>query len=100
MQSQPRSVRIAFVPPGTGKTTRLLDEVDSFLTDDVAPNKIGFVSFTRKATQEARDRAVSRFGFQQDDLCHFRTLHATAFHQLGLTSQDVMDPADYKTVAE
>ena len=45
-------------PPGTGKTTKLLTIVDDLLNRGIEPENIGYVSFTRKAVQEARDRAV------------------------------------------
>ena len=34
-------------PPGTGKTTTLLKEVDKYLKE-TDPNRIGFFSFTQK----------------------------------------------------
>ena len=35
-------------PPGTGKTTTLLDLVDQFMKVGVDSKRIGFFSFTRK----------------------------------------------------
>ena len=48
---------IVLGPPGTGKTTTLLNKVDDYLkkTD---PDKIGYFAFTQKAAHEARDRAI------------------------------------------
>ena len=43
-----------FGPPGTGKTTSLLDMVDKALSSGVSPNKIAFLAFTRKAAHEAK----------------------------------------------
>ena len=62
-----------FGPPGTGKTTRLLNEIDDLIMQGVQPNKIGFFAFTRKAANEAKDRAITRFGLDHEDLVHFRT---------------------------
>ena len=39
-------------PPGTGKTTMLLDEVDKCLKQ-TDPDKIGYFSFTQKAAYHA-----------------------------------------------
>ena len=51
---------IVLGPPGTGKTTTLLNKVDDYLkkTD---PDKIGYFAFTQKAAHEARDRAIKKF---------------------------------------
>ena len=50
-----------FGPPGTGKTTTLLNMVDEALSSGVTPNKIAFLAFTRKAAHEAKERACQRF---------------------------------------
>ena len=36
-------------PPGTGKTTTLLNLVDEFIKDGVRPKQIGYFSFTKKS---------------------------------------------------
>lgn len=87
-----RSVRIILGPPGTGKTTTLLDRIDTLLTDGMDPQRIGFVSFSRRAVREAIDRACVKFGFVSDDLAWFRTIHSTAFRLLGLTRGEVLQP--------
>ena len=76
-------------PPGTGKTTTLLNEVDKHLKN-TDPNKIGFFSFTQKAAYEARDRAMEKFNFSEDDLPYFRTLHSLAFRRLGIKKEQVI----------
>ena len=55
---------IVLGPPGTGKTTTLLNEVDKYLKQ-TDPDKIGYFSFTQKAAYEARDRAMSKFNFSE-----------------------------------
>ena len=60
-------------PPGTGKTTTLLNYVEeAMLTTDI--KKIGYFSFTRKAAEEARDRAVKKFNLEKKEADTFRTL--------------------------
>ena len=76
-------------PPGTGKTTRLLREMDQRLKQGTPPNRIAFVSFTRAAIKDAKDRACAEFNFTYDDLPLMRTLHALAFYLLGLRRSDV-----------
>lgn len=81
---------IVLGPPGTGKTTRLLQLVEDELGAGTPPDRIAYVSFTRKAAQEAVQRACSKFGLSERDMPYFRTLHSLCFHSLGLTSSDVM----------
>lgn len=82
---------IVLGPPGTGKTTRLLQMVEDELAGGTPPDRIAYVSFTRKAAQEAAERACAKFGLSPRDLPYFRTLHSLCFHTLGLTKADVME---------
>ena len=62
-------------PPGTGKTTTLLNLVDEFIQDGVRPKQIGYFSFTKKAANETADRAAEKLGLDKDNaLPFFRTL--------------------------
>ncbi len=81
---------LLFGPPGTGKTTYLLDQVDEAFKQGVSPEKVAFFAFTRKAAHEAKFRALSRFSMEENDLPWFRTLHSAAFSILNLSSSDVM----------
>lgn len=85
----PPSVHIILGPPGTGKTTRLLNIMERELERGVEPHRIAFVSFTRRAAQEAASRAKEKFGFEDKDLPHFRTLHSLAFRELGISRSQV-----------
>ena len=86
-------------PPGCGKTYSLIQEVKNALADGISPSRIGVVSFTTKAIREFIDRACAEFNLTKDDFPHFRTLHATGFHGLGLDSADVMGREDYRTLS-
>ena len=90
---------IVLGPPGTGKTTTLLNEVDKYLKE-TDPDKIGYFSFTQKAAYEARDRAMSRFNYSEDDLPYFRTLHSLAFRKLGIKKQNVMQKMHYEDLGK
>ena len=85
---------IVLGPPGTGKTTTLLNEVDKYLKN-TDPNRIGYFSFTQKAAYEARDRAMDKFNLSEDDLPYFRTLHSLAFRKLGIKKENVMQRRHY-----
>lgn len=91
---------VLFGPPGTGKTTTLLHEVDAALRSGVHPDRIAFFAFTRKAANEASERAGKLFGLQKDDLPWFRTLHSAAFRMLGLSSAEVMQASHYSELAK
>ena len=86
-----------FGPPGTGKTTTLLNQVEDLLSKGMSPNDIGYFAFTRKAAHEARDRAVSRFKLDPEyDFIYFRTLHSLAFQALGMGSAQVLGTKQMK----
>lgn len=87
-------------PPGTGKTTTLMNIVEALIEKGVQPNEIGFISFTKKATTEARDKARARFGFEADAMPFFRTIHSLAFRQLGLSRQQVMQHNHYQEMCD
>ena len=88
-------------PPGTGKTTTLLNLIDEFIQQGVRPRQIGYFSFTRKAAREASTRAADKFGLDiETDLENFRTLHSYAFKMLGMTKEKMMRPEDYKEFGE
>jgi DNA helicase-2/ATP-dependent DNA helicase PcrA len=86
---------IVLGPPGTGKTTTLLNKVDDYLKQ-TDPDKVGYFAFTQKAAYEARDRAVKKFNLTEDDLPYFRTLHSLAFRRLGIKKEDVMQRRHYQ----
>ena len=85
---------IVLGPPGTGKTTTLLNKVDDYLKE-TDPDKVGYFAFTQKAAYEARDRAIKKFNLTEDDLPYFRTLHSLAFRKLGVKKEDVMQRRHY-----
>jgi DNA helicase-2/ATP-dependent DNA helicase PcrA len=83
-------------PPGTGKTTTLLDLVDEFLRAGTDIKKIGYFSFTKKAAYEAVSRAEDKFQIEREDIPYFRTLHSLAFRSLGVKKEHVMKHEDYR----
>ena len=59
-----------FGPPGTGKTTTLLNMVDKALEAGTPPQSIGFLAFTRKAANEAKERAAAQLLRDQMQAVH------------------------------
>ena len=85
------SVEIILGPPGTGKTTSLLKIVEDELASGTPPDRIGFVSFTTRAADEAATRACKKFNLERSDLPHFRTLHSLCFRWLGMRRGGVLE---------
>jgi len=88
--------QIVLGPPGTGKTTRLLDEVDAAIEDGIAPDEIAFLTFARKAAGEAKTRAMDKFGLMETELPYFRTLHSFRYFELGLTAEEVVSEKHFE----
>lgn len=76
-------------PPGTGKTTALIDICEQEISRGRAPWEIVFCSFTKAAAYEARDRAKRRFGGDDDDYRYFATEHSICYGLLRLTREQV-----------
>ena len=88
-------------PPGTGKTRRLLNEVENYVNKGTKLNKIGYFAFTRKAAGEARDRFLKvKTELTKKDIKYFQTLHSLAFNTLGLKEENVMQDLNYKAIGE
>ena len=90
----PSHTQIILGPPGTGKTSTLLGLIEDELETGTEPEKIGFFTFTKKAVNEGKERAISRFSISNRDLPFFRTLHSLAFRQLGLSKENVMNKSN------
>jgi len=84
-----------FGPPGTGKTTSLINLVKNEIANGMDPTKIAFMSFSRKAASEAKERATAELNLNTDQMIYFRTLHSLAFTWLGLESKRVFKGSDY-----
>lgn len=80
-------------PPGTGKTTYLLGVVKGWVESGVEPPSIGFLSFSKAAIQEARDRVLG--SLPESEIPNWRTLHSHAFRCLDETTQRIMGTKDW-----
>jgi DNA helicase-2/ATP-dependent DNA helicase PcrA len=96
------AVQKVFGPPGTGKTTYLLNVMEEALEQGTPSHSVGYFSFTRKAANEAKERAVAKFTHlhEDTDFPWFRTLHSLAYRCLGISSKDIMSVQHYKDFAK
>ena len=92
-------IRKILGPPGTGKTTKLLKYVQTFLKLGTPIEKIGYFAFTKRAATEAKERMLKLFPqYGYRDLNHFQTLHSLAFNTLGMKKDNVMQPEHYEEI--
>jgi len=91
--------KIIFGAPGCGKTTRLMEILEDELKKN-EPDRIAFVSFTRKGAYEGRDRAMEKFGYDEASLPYFRTLHSIAFRAGKFSKYDMISKKDYKSFSD
>lgn len=79
-------------PAGCGKTTWLLDRVAEFSSEIEDRSRIGFVSFSKAAVREARERVAKKIRTSDEDVRNWKTIHAMAFRAMGLSSEQIMTP--------
>ena len=92
-------IRKILGPPGTGKTTKLIKYVKTFVKLGTPIDKIGYFAFTTKAANEAIERMLDTYPkLQRKNLKHFRTLHSLAFNQLGIKKAQVMQDEHYEDI--
>ena len=96
----PNHTQVILGPPGTGKTSTLLSLIEDELESGTQPESIGFFTFTKKAVNEGKERAMNKFNISDRELPFFRTLHSLAFRQLGLTRESVVSHTDIKDLNE
>ena len=83
-------------PPGCGKTYTLINIVKQELQNGTAPERIGFVSFSKKAIEEAKARTTVELGLSDRDVPWFRTLHSTGFQWMGMKAEEVVSRYDFR----
>jgi superfamily I DNA/RNA helicase/CRISPR/Cas system-associated exonuclease Cas4 (RecB family) len=75
-------------PPGSGKTTVLLERFARLVEGGAEPERVSLFLLTRRAVRDARQELVQRMGRSLPDLPVF-TAHGFAFRVLGRRFRDV-----------
>jgi len=78
--------------PGTGKTTRLFQIIKEEIENGTDPKRLAFISFSRSAIQEAKDRIIdSGIALTVNDTIYWRTLHSLAYKLVDMGLIDNLD---------
>ncbi|WP_435196714.1 UvrD-helicase domain-containing protein [Natronomonas sp. EA1] len=100
MTDGPQVTRL-FGGPGSGKTTALLERVDTMLDEGVEVNDILVVSYTRAAATEIRERLAELLDCSPRSLKgNVCTMHAKAYELLNLSRGDVVGEKHKKAFCE
>jgi superfamily I DNA/RNA helicase len=83
-------------PPGCGKTTKLMELLESELKQGTKPDRIAFLTFTRAA----REEALHRTGKTENELPYLRTIHAICYRQLFTTQNEVVKPKNLRAFGD
>lgn len=78
----------------------MIEIVRQELANGTPPDRIGFVSFSRKSIQEARQRVGAELQLTEKDVPWFKTLHSIGFNWLGMDSKETIDSVDFYRLSE
>lgn len=95
-----KNQKLILGPPGTGKTSYVLSNIEKNIEEGISPDRIALVSFTKKAVTEAIDRAVDKFSLTRNHFSMWKTIHSLAFNGLGVSKKDMVGREHYKEFGE
>jgi len=88
---QSRDSRLIIGSPGCGKTTKAIEIVEKEIENGTLINKIGFVSFSVAAIEEALSRIMKKTNMRAKEIGYFKTLHSLAFLIQNLRKEDAFE---------
>lgn len=87
--------------PGTGKTHTLLECVRrEYEQNNIQPERMAYVSFTRRGTYQGVDLVKDTFDFTDEQCKYFKTLHSLCFHALDLKGSNLMTAREMNAIRE
>lgn len=96
----PRITKV-FGPPGTGKTTWMLNNLETIIDEGVDVIRIAYLTFSAAAREEAKRRALERLPLvNPEKFKYFKTIHGICFSELEFGRHNVMQDADYLDFAK
>lgn len=63
-------------PPGTGKTTTLISMLKTVLASGTPPTRVAYITHTKAACEEVKDRVADELGLAKSEMKWFRTIHS------------------------
>lgn len=89
----PKVIKV-FGPPGTGKTTTLISMLREDLGSGKQPTRVGFITHTKAACEEVKERVTDHLDLKPTDLKWFRTIHSMCCGMQRISMADIMGKRD------
>jgi len=84
--------------PGSGKTQTIINKIGWLLYNGAKPQEIVYVTFTRNAATEAKNRLEAAIGREMVDGITISTAHSLAFHEIKKHHRDASIAASNREV--
>lgn len=94
-----KKVKKIYGTAGAGKTTYLISTIEELFKQGINPERIAFVSFTKKAVDEMIERVLLKFKqFNKEQFRNFKTIHAICY--ANSQNKNIMQQFDVIKVAK